>query len=82
MSIEMQEFNFDLDRMKKAVEGPTIQFPLGLSREERRKFILDNIPQRDKEDVAPPKPNDLTVEEAFGIVFERYEGALEEIGKK
>lgn len=39
-------------------------------------------PKRDKECVAPPKPNSLTVEETFYKMFERYEGALEELSEK
>jgi hypothetical protein len=40
------------------------------------------IPARDKTQVAVAKPNDLTVEEAFNIVFDRYENTLEELAKK
>lgn len=31
---------------------------------------------------APPKPNDLTVEEAFDIMFGRYQYALKELSEK
>lgn len=34
-------FNFDLERMKKAIAGPSITIPPGLSREEMRWFILN-----------------------------------------
>ena len=34
-------FNFDLERMKAAVESPAIEMPSGLTREEKRMFILD-----------------------------------------
>lgn len=33
--------NFDLERMKKAIAGPSITIPPGLSREEKRWFILN-----------------------------------------
>lgn len=33
------QFNFDLDRMKKAVEGPSIEIPKVLSREELREYL-------------------------------------------
>ena len=33
---------FDLDRMKNSMSSPSILVPQGLSREEKRKFILDN----------------------------------------
>lgn len=33
-------FNFDLERMKCAVEGETIQLPSGLERYERRFWII------------------------------------------
>lgn len=33
------QFNFDLDRMKKAVEGPSIELPKGLSREELKEYL-------------------------------------------
>ena len=41
-----------------------------------------DIPSRDKTQVAIAKPNDLTVEEAFDIAFDRYESVLEELAKK
>lgn len=33
------QFNFDLERMKKAVEGPSIELPKGLNREELREYL-------------------------------------------
>ena len=33
--------NFDLERMKKAVEGERFRMPDNLSREELRKFLCD-----------------------------------------
>ena len=33
-------FNFDLDRMKKAVESETIRIPSGLTREQLLDFII------------------------------------------
>lgn len=41
-----------------------------------------NIPVRNKDEVALARPNDITVDEAFAIAFERYESALEELAKK
>lgn len=41
-----------------------------------------HIPARDKTQAAVAKPNDLTVEEAFNIAFDRYESTLEELAKK
>jgi hypothetical protein len=41
-----------------------------------------HIPSRDKTQVAIAKPNDLTVDEAFKIAFDRYESVLEELAKK
>ena len=41
-----------------------------------------HIPARDKTEVVVAKPNDLTVEEAFNIAFDRYEKTLEELAKK
>ena len=40
------------------------------------------IPARDKTQTVIAKPNDLTVEEAFNIAFDRYESVLEELAKK
>lgn len=37
---------------------------------------------RDKTQTVIAKPNDLTVEEAFNIAFDRYESTLEELAKK
>ena len=34
-------FNFDLERMKRAIESPTIELPKNLTREEMRLFILN-----------------------------------------
>ncbi len=34
-------FNFDLERMKEAVESPAIELPKNLTREEMRLFILN-----------------------------------------
>ena len=36
-------FNFNLERMKQAVEGETISIPTGLTREERREWIRDRL---------------------------------------
>ena len=41
---EESEFNFDLERMKIAVEGETIQIPQGLRGKELKEFILNNKP--------------------------------------
>lgn len=38
--------------------------------------------QRPKAPSAPPKPNNLTLKEAFNIMFEKYKGALEELADK
>lgn len=37
------QFNFDLERMKQAVAGPSIRIPMGLSREERRAYISEAL---------------------------------------
>lgn len=37
------QFNFDLERMKKAVEGPSIELPKGLSREELRECLKKRV---------------------------------------
>ena len=37
---------------------------------------------RPKAPAAPPKPNNLTLEQAFDIMFERYKDALEELSEK
>lgn len=40
------------------------------------------IQARDKTQVVVAKPNDLSVEEAFNIAFDRYESTLEGLAKK
>lgn len=54
-------------------------------KEERVNTILESISQAHKDGtlrtVAPPKPVDISVEDAFNIVFERYEGTFEELSK-
>lgn len=40
------------------------------------------IPERDKSVVAKANPTDITLEQAFAVVFERYEGALKELSEK
>jgi len=37
---EHSSFNYDLDRMKKSLEQQFIRLPAGLTREERRQYIL------------------------------------------
>ena len=37
------EVNFDLERMKKAIEGPFIQLPAGLTREQRRAWVKEKL---------------------------------------
>lgn len=44
-------FNFDLERMKRAVESPTIRIPEGLTREEKRKYILEKIHEIEEVDI-------------------------------
>lgn len=55
----MGEFNYDLDRMKKALEGGTITVPPGLRGEELQKFLsgedvcylqrfLQSLPEKDR----------------------------------
>lgn len=46
------------------------------------KMCLKELPARDKTQASIANPNDLTVEEAFNIAFDRYESTLEEIAKK
>ena len=41
-----------------------------------------NRDNRPKAPAAPPKPNNLTLEQAFNIMFEKYKGALEELSQK
>lgn len=36
-------FNFDLEKMRAAVESPTISFPPGLTGEQRREFIRERL---------------------------------------
>lgn len=43
-------FNFDLERMKKAVEGPTISFPRGLTGAQRREFLRNRLAEIDAAD--------------------------------
>lgn len=58
----MNNFNFDLERMQKAVEGDSIRIPNGM-RGAELKASLSNL-QRDREE-ALAKPTDISVEEAF-----------------
>ncbi len=37
--MEHDEFNFDLERMKKAVESPSVELPEGLTFEEFEEFL-------------------------------------------
>jgi hypothetical protein len=54
----------------------SISMPEGMNRGNRPKAPIG--PTRKS---APPKPNALTLEQAFEIMFEKYEDALEELGK-
>lgn len=68
----------DKDKCNK--ENGLIEIPLN-----QGKMCLKDavqIPARGKTQTVIAKPNDLTVEEAFNIVFDRYEDTLEELAKK
>jgi hypothetical protein len=41
-----------------------------------------NRNNRPKAPAAPPKPNSLSLEQAFEIMFEKYKDALEELVEK
>jgi hypothetical protein len=41
-----------------------------------------NRENRPKAPVAPPKPNNLTLEQAFEIMFEKYKDVLKELSEK
>lgn len=41
-----------------------------------------NIPKRDKNKVVEAKPNNLTLDQAFTMMFKRYEQALKELSTK
>lgn len=41
-----------------------------------------NIPKRDKNIQVKAKPNNLTTEEAFAIIFKQYKQALKELSQK
>ena len=45
----MSEVNFDLERMKKAIEGPYITIPEGLTRKQIREFILGQAKRIERE---------------------------------
>lgn len=40
-----EEVNFDLERMKKAIEGPFRTIPAGLTREQLRQWMLEGAEQ-------------------------------------
>lgn len=44
-------------------------------------LVPENV-KRPKAPIAPPKPNNLTLEQAFDIMFEKYKDALEELADK
>ena len=68
-------FNFDLERMKKALEGPTITLPRGLTREERHWYIC-NVAFGDKEGTFDA-PQGLTMEELTEFAKRKYAEAQE-----
>lgn len=43
-----EQVNFDLERMKKAVEGPFIRLPSGLTREQRRTWVKEKLKELGK----------------------------------
>lgn len=68
-------FNFDLERMKKALEGPTLTLPHGLTREERRWYICNaKFGSKDGTFEVPP---DLTMEELTEFAKRKYAEAQE-----
>ena len=40
--------NFDIERMKKALEGPSITVPKGLTHEQRRAYVKAKLAELDK----------------------------------
>ena len=68
--------NFDLERMKTALEGPSLTIPRGLTREERRWYVR-NVRIADKEgsfDV----PQGLTMDELTEFAKRKYRETQEE----
>lgn len=41
-----------------------------------------NIPKRNKSKVVEAKPNNLTLDQTFAMMFKRYEQALKELSQK
>lgn len=70
------QFNFDLERMKKALEGPTLTLPHRLTHEERRWYIC-NARFGDKEGTFDV-PQGLTMEELTEFAKRKYVEAQEE----
>lgn len=50
-------------------------------RQDRNKTRM-NIPKRDKDKVAEAIPNNLTLDQAFSMMFKRYEQSLKELSQK
>lgn len=69
-------FNFDLERMKKALEGPSLTLPHGLTHEERRWYIC-NARFGDKEGTFDV-PQGLTMEELTEFAKTEYAKAHSE----
>lgn len=68
-------FNFDLERMKKALEGPRVTLPRDLTHEERRWYIC-NVRIGDKEGTFDV-PQGLTTEELTAFAKRKYAEAHE-----
>ena len=43
---KLNQFNFNLERMKEALDSPTVELPEGLTFEEKREFLLNFAKQK------------------------------------
>lgn len=68
-------FNFDLERMKKAMAGPSLTLPRGLTHEERQWYVC-NARIGDKEGTFDV-PQGLTNEELTAFAKRKYAEATE-----
>lgn len=66
-----EEFNFDLERMKKAISGPSLTIPHNLTREQMRWYIC-NASIGEREGLFAP-PQNVTMEELTQFALEMWE---------
>lgn len=61
-TISENQFNFDLERMKRSIESGTISFPRGMTHEQRRQHVLEQLKLHDEKALKAPSATHDTLQ--------------------